>query len=179
MAWNFSLISVLLIIWSTVGQKKVEESNTGALLKFPSVNDGPLYGKEWEVAPAQFGYQSYGGSIEAYLVIPMNTTYHKECPQNGKQEPLHENEYINWLKLSVDPNDDYGFIMVIDRGDCYFVEKVEFAQKIGAKACLIIDHTPENLFTMWMPDNWNDDIDIPSVLLDERSGEVLYQHLGV
>ena len=107
----------------------------------------------------------------------MNTTYHKECL--GLQEPRYQNEYLGLLKRSIDINDEYGFIFVIDRGDCYFVEKVEFAESIGAKAVLIIDHTPESLFTMWMPDDWDDDINIPSVLLGEINGKILYQHLGV
>ena len=179
MTCKSGILNLFLYISVIFGQKNVEESNTGALLKFPSVIDGPLYTQEWEVAPSQFGYHAYGGSIEGWLILPMNTTYHTECPQNGKQEPLNENEYIRRLRDAIDPNDIHGFIMVIDRGDCYFVEKVEFAQKVGAKACIVVDHTPENLFTMWMPDAWDDDINIPSVLVGEKNGEILYQHLGV
>ena len=33
------------------------------------------------MAPAQFGYQKYGGTLKGWLVLPMNETYHKECPK--------------------------------------------------------------------------------------------------
>ena len=29
----------------------------------------------------QFGYQKYGGTMKGWLVLPMNETYHKECPK--------------------------------------------------------------------------------------------------
>ena len=70
------LVLISLLIGSVHSQKKVEESNTGALLKFPSLIDGLLYGKEWEVAPAQFGYHGYGGSIEGILITLDHITYY-------------------------------------------------------------------------------------------------------
>ena len=56
------------------------ESSTGALLTFPNAIDGALFGQEFEVAPSEFGYQKWGGTLEGWLVLPANETYHKECP---------------------------------------------------------------------------------------------------
>eukprot|EP01084_Bolivina_argentea_P029881 55441_1 len=155
----------------------VDESNTGALLTFPSVIDGELFNQSWEVAPAQFGYQQYGGSIEGVLILPMNTSYHLECDGG---EPAGENPYIHYINdFFAEADDISDYIMVVDRLDCYFVEKVEAAQALGAKAVIICDKKQEHLFTMWMPQDWTDDIDIPSVLLQEENCELLYKHLGV
>ena len=68
---------------------------------------------------------------------------------------------------------------MIDRLDCYFVDKIEHAQLMGASGVIMCDWRYESLFTMWMPDDWSDDIDIPSVLLAKSNCETLMDHLGV
>ena len=40
-----------------------------------------MYGKRFDVAPAEFGFQMYGGSLEGVLVLPANESYHTECPK--------------------------------------------------------------------------------------------------
>lgn len=184
-------LTVILPIYLAID---VSESSTGALLTFPYLSeDGPaLYGVSWEVAPAQFGYQQYGGNLEAFLVIPMNTTYHLECdsgePQyittatnlssDGSSELA--NPYIHRIKdYDISSSGVTEFIFVIDRGDCYFVDKIENAEALGAAGVIVCDKTTESLFTMWMPESWTDDISIPSVLLQEENCETLMSHLGV
>ena len=81
---SIAVISLyILSLLNPIRSKTIDESSTGALLSFPSVVDGPLYGKTWDVAPSQFGYQAYGGSMEGVLILPTNTTYHKQCPKCG------------------------------------------------------------------------------------------------
>ena len=58
-----------------------QESSTGALLSFPFTSDGPLYDQYFDVAPSQFGYQKWGGTLTGYLILPANETYHTECPK--------------------------------------------------------------------------------------------------
>eukprot|EP00486_Rosalina_sp_Unknown_P004694 CAMPEP_0201571072 /NCGR_PEP_ID=MMETSP0190_2-20130828/13660_1 /ASSEMBLY_ACC=CAM_ASM_000263 /TAXON_ID=37353 /ORGANISM="Rosalina sp." /LENGTH=819 /DNA_ID=CAMNT_0047995337 /DNA_START=127 /DNA_END=2586 /DNA_ORIENTATION=+ len=185
------LTSTLILLINHINAKTVEESSTGALLTFPAVLDGPLYGMEFDVAPAQFGYQKYGGTLEGLLILPANETYHKECPKCGGgvnsmctdqgPEPLDTNPYIHWIRdwfISKDDMKDY--ILVIDRLDCYFVEKIEHAQEMGASGVIMCDWRPNgNLFTMWMPQDWNDDIDIPAVLLSNSDCQTLMEHIGV
>ncbi len=81
-----------LLVMNDINCKTVDQSSTGVLLSFPSVIDGPLFNKTYEVSPAQFGYQKYGGKLEAVLVLPKNETYHKECPPDScsgcEWEPL-------------------------------------------------------------------------------------------
>jgi len=171
--------------------KTVEESSTGALLSFPSTIDGPLFNKTFEIAPAQFGYQKYGGALEGVLVLPANETYHKECPKcpyNGGYsmcttegpEPLGQNPYIHYINdWFIEEDDITDFILVVDRLDCYFVNKIEHAQLMGASGVIMCDWRAEHLFTMWMPTDWSDDIDIPSVLLSNKDCATLMAHLGV
>lgn len=156
----------------------VAESNTGALLRFPSATDGALFNVTYEVAPAQFGYQHYGGSLTGYLILPANESFHNECP--GQQEPLGANPYIHYINdWMIEASDITDFIFVIDRLDCYFVEKIELAQSLGASAVLMCDWKSESLFTMWMPSDWIDDIDIPAVLLQRTECDALMAHIGV
>ena len=197
------LISLLYIIKLTY-TKTVAESSTGALLTFPSVIDGPLYNQSFDVAPAQFGYQQYGGQLEGVLILPKNVTYHKECPEGNepigtthtKSVFLHtnipitvhksvytytgSNPYIHYIQdWFISDNDIRDYILVIDRLDCYFVDKILHAQEMGAAGVIMCDWRDETLFTMWMPDDWHDSIDIPSVLLDNHHCHTLMQHIGV
>ena len=59
------------------------------------------------------------------------------------------------------------------------MEKIEHAQLMGASGVIICDWRVEHLFTMWMPQDWQDDIDIPSVLLTNNDCTTLMEHLGV
>jgi len=186
----FTWLTASVSLLSRIHSKTVDESLTGALLTFPDASDGPLFNKTFEVAPAQFGYQAYGGTMKGQLVLPANETFHKECPRcsSGQStlcdsvgtEPTGLNPYIHYIQdWFIEEDDITDYILVIDRQDCYFVNKIEFAQQLGASGVIICDYQPEHLFTMWMPQDWNDDIDIPAVLLSYDDCRVLMAHLGV
>ena len=68
-----------------------------------------------------FGIPPYGGSIQQPLYYAKTTL----CDFNAEQL-----DTANWVSP---------FIMMIDRGDCSFVQKVRNAQKAGASAVLIAD----------------------------------------
>ena len=59
------------------------------------------------------------------------------------------NPYIPDCLIGIDGMKDY--IFTIDRGDCYFADKVEHAQSLGASGVIICDSKIENLFTPWSP----------------------------
>jgi len=176
---TLSLLASSLFLPLCTPAKTADESSTGALIKFPSVAlDAELYNQTWDVSPSQFGYQAYGGSLEGVLVLPMNTSYHLECPD--KQEPVGGNPYIHYIEdWFVGDSDVTDFFLLVDRLDCYFVEKIEHAQTLGASAVVMCDWLDEGLFTMWMPQDWKDDIHIPAVLLQREHCETLYAHMGV
>ncbi len=67
-----------------------------------------------------------------------------------------------------------GNIALIDRGECFFVEKVLIAQDAGAVAAVIINHTPgEGTISMGAPDDYTGGIEIPSLFLSYEDGEIL------
>lgn len=154
-----------------------DQSSTGALLKFPFVQaDNPLYNESWEVHPSEFGYHDYGGKRVGFLVLPFNTSYHYEC----HAEPYKQSEYINYVREWNPTDSDETWLMLIDRGDCYFVTKVELAQSYGAAAVIVLDTTHESdAIDMFPPDGWQDDISIPSVMLDHTHSRTLMEALGV
>lgn len=70
-------------------------------------------------------------------------------------------------------------IIVIERGDCTFVDKAREAQKNGAAAVIIIDNTPgtnaEDMPMFAMSGDNIDDVKIPVVFLFTKEGDILVQ----
>ena len=70
-------------------------------------------------------------------------------------------------------------IALIDRGDCYFMEKAYNAQEAGADAVIIIDDRDEGLMTMSTPGRTNafgvlsEELRIPSSLIQKKLGDQL------
>lgn len=70
-------------------------------------------------------------------------------------------------------------IALIDRGDCFFVNKVYNAQLAGAKAAIIINNIPGAPFSMGSGGNGLDKlITIPSVMISQAFGEQLKNNLN-
>ena len=91
------------------------------------------------------------------------------------------NPYINYIRdWFISEEDVTDYILMIDRLDCYFTSKIEHAQLMGASAVIICDWRANgNLFSMWMPPNWPDEIDSPSVLLSNSDCQRIMSHIGV
>ena len=70
-------------------------------------------------------------------------------------------------------------IALVDRGDCYFIEKAYAAEKAGAAAVIVADYKDERLLTMAAPDDrpelarLQDDITIPTALVTMAAGAKL------
>jgi len=68
--------------------------------------------------------------------------------------------------------------ILIKRGDCTFVTKVKYAQLIGAKMAIIVDDKPENSENLTMiDDGFSYSLRIPSIFIEKKDGEILYQYL--
>lgn len=75
-------------------------------------------------------------------------------------------------------NDVNGKIAVIDRGSCFFVDKVYNAQLAGAKAAIIINNVPGPSFSMGTSSTSTDAlINIPSIMISKDLGDSLKQYL--
>jgi hypothetical protein len=64
--------------------------------------------------------------------------------------------------------------VLIKRGACNFVKKVENAEKIGAKLAIIMDNMPENVsYITMMDDGTGYRVKIPSILISIDDGQAL------
>ncbi len=68
-----------------------------------------------------------------------------------------------------------GRIVLIDRGDCTFVEKVKNAQDAGALAVIVANNTPDGLINMAGDD---DSVRIPAVFVSQADGARLDEALA-
>lgn len=68
-----------------------------------------------------------------------------------------------------------GKIAVIDRGTCFFVDKVNNAQAAGAIGVIVIQSLPDFPFTMGGTDA---NISIPSVMISKSDGEILKNQMA-
>lgn len=64
-----------------------------------------------------------------------------------------------------------GQIALIDRGNCTFLEKVQFAQNAGAKAVIVINNVTGNPITMGGTGGTG--ITIPSIMVTKADGDIL------
>ncbi len=67
-----------------------------------------------------------------------------------------------------------GVVAVIERGTCYFVEKVEHADAAGAIAAVIVNHEGDDLLTMALLEQ----TDIPAFMVGASSGEAIRGSIG-
>jgi len=109
--------------------------------------------KRFNALPALFGPLEY--KIVGANIIDTNGT---ECGFNDFAEDFADS------------------IVVIDRGNCTFVEKVTNAQKKGALAVVVVDNIDENIFVM-QSSGVGDPIVIPAVSMTKSDGEQLKELL--
>lgn len=69
------------------------------------------------------------------------------------------------------------FVM-LDRGSCSFVTKARNAQRIGAKAVIIINNNDDDINEIYMiDDGTGKDIEIPAVLISKSDGDTIKEYL--
>jgi len=88
--------------------------------------------------------------------------------------PIQKTEGCQALNASSDliVNNTGSLILLLDRGDCYFYQKVQHAQDVGAHAAVIVDNIDES-YIPYMADyqNFGAKIKIPSVLIHKNDGQ--------
>jgi hypothetical protein len=72
-------------------------------------------------------------------------------------------------------NDGYPIVM-LDRGSCSFVTKTRNAQKIGARAVIVVNNNDDYIHDIYaIDDGTGSDINIPMMLISQADGEKLKQ----
>jgi hypothetical protein len=69
-------------------------------------------------------------------------------------------------------------IMVVERGQCTFVTKVQHAQDAGANACIIVDNKEEARLPYMADDGKGSTISIPSMLIHKSDGYNIAQAIA-
>ena len=143
--------------WSRAATFHVE---TNAL----RIKEPASYAGSFDSAIGDFGVPLYGGTLQGRIAFiesnPQGCAEFKAPLPSGTE------------------------ILLVTRGNCFFVEKAFNAQKAGAKAVIVADHTQEHLITMAIPEDRPDiaalvpKINIPTVLVQKDTGDRVRKALG-
>lgn len=108
----------------------------------------------YAVQPAQFGPSINLTGVSGDLALVDDGS---EAPTLGCRSPVNASEIA-------------GKIAVVDRGDCFFTEKVKNAQDAGAVAAIVVNNQPSGL-----PPMGGDDltITIPSAGISQADGDLI------
>jgi hypothetical protein len=68
-------------------------------------------------------------------------------------------------------------IIMVDRGNCHFVTKVENLQKIGARVAIVEDNLDESVQVVMSNDGQGWTINIPSFFIAKRAGDKLKDYM--
>jgi PA domain len=110
------------------------EQTSRLQIRTPSaLNTGTKEG--YEHLDAFFGIPPYTGSIQENVYYSTDTLCSRPSDSDNETNPLQIYPNTNGKSLQTP------FILMIDRGDCSFVQKVRNAQLIGATGVLIADNT--------------------------------------
>jgi len=120
--------------------------------------------QEWQeitAGPAQFGRELYQGfSVKGALVLA--------DPITACQVPDNAKEF-------------WGKIVIVERGECMFIEKARILEKAGAKGGIVVDNnkgtTAANSPLFSMSGDGTDDISIPMVFLFSNDAKSLIETL--
>lgn len=118
---------------------------------------------------ATFGFNPYGYTISGSVAYSVSN---KNADLACNYDLLNQ-EYAPLLN-----NTDKRLIVMVDRGDCFFVEKVQNIQKLGALAAIIINDQPnQKVEDIIMSGNPTMDIVIPAILISREDGTKLKEYM--
>ena len=131
------------------------------------VLDPPSLRGAYDTAIGDFGVPKYGAKLVGEVVRDASNA--KAC--DLFKDPAPKAKGVG-----------HSTIFLVDRGDCFFLEKAWHAQLAGANAVLVVDNVDEDLVTMANPTagqggaaaaELESRIDVPSALVQKTLGEAL------
>jgi len=133
----------------------------GPSLHQVEINSPPELTNTLETAAAQFGPKNFNLTEELVLL------------NDGTVDPDNVDSTIHdGCENIVNLSEIIGKIAVIDRGVCFFVDKVSRAESAGAIAVIIINNKSDGVVTMGAGDN-PPLINIPSLMINLADGTIL------
>lgn len=114
---------------------------------------------------ATFGFNPYGYTLTGRVFYD---------PTNKEKDLACDYEKIKDIVTEKTNKIDHAPIIMVDRGNCHFVDKARNIQKAGGKVALVInndDNDPKNI--IMIDDGTGSDIMIPLILISKKDGEIL------
>ena len=133
--------------------------------------DPPSLQGKYDTAIGDFGVPKYGAKLVGEVVF--DKTNEKACTLFKDPAPKANGA-------------GHSTVFLVDRGDCFFIEKAWHAQLAGANAVLVVDDVDEELLTMANPTAGQGGssitelakrIDIPSALIQKSLGDTIKKAL--
>lgn len=124
------------------------------------------YTGEIQSSLANFGLVNYGHSI-------IGRVWYDDANQDGC------NEYNLTIDGTGDPDADPSPIVLVNRGNCPFTQKVRNVEHAGGRLAIVIDdRINENVEDVIMVDDGSGNgINIPSILISKKDGEIILDEL--
>ena len=120
------------------------------------------------------------GSISKFGQIPygynlVGSLYYDNVALTNNDVSLGcDNSFTLGMRLNVTADIDESPIILLDRGDCSFVNKVTNAENYGAQAVLVVNNDNEDVDELVMADDGNGKyVNIPSELISQSDGQKL------
>lgn len=122
---------------------------------------------------SKFGRIPYGFSIVGNIVYQPDK---KTGKYFGCDSDAQDSSGIS-LEFDSDYSIDGVPFLMIDRGSCTFVKKVENAELRGALAAIIVDKIDEQSKVMMADDGKGNNITIPAILIGKSDGDIIKKYL--
>jgi hypothetical protein len=167
----FALLASSLAVWA-------QEPHYGAQARVSApVALKDLFNNQFSsnIIPARaalFGKPEYGSKLVGALYYPFYSMNTDGC---APFDTTNEHLLPHWNELIGDEgNADHLRIMLLQRGDCYFVDKIRHAQAIGASAVLVADDRGGSFLPYMSADpTTSGDVNIPSMIISKTAGDIL------
>lgn len=119
-------------------------------------------------SPAMFGNFPFGHSqsISGRLIYAHPADDKEGCTD------FSEADKKSW------PQNAGALVVMVDRGDCHFVEKVRHVQNAGGVAAIIVDNIDERRKIYMADDGTGGNIAIPSLCISKKDGDTLKEELA-
>lgn len=142
--------------------------STDIIVRSPSSLRAKFENGSIKTSYATFGYNPYGYTLTGRLYYdPVNTEIDLAC----------DGEKLKGLVTEKSNRVDHAPIVMVNRGNCKFIEKARNIQNAGGKVALIVNHNDADPTSVIMRDDGTgSDIMIPLVLISKKDGEILKEY---
>jgi hypothetical protein len=150
-----SSLAILTPLCTTVEASRLSKQSSSSC----EANSGITVKGRYTHSDALFGTPQYSGKLSG-RVFYGTPDDHDACMPYPTPTPWEETV-----------GNDMPAIIMIDRGDCTFVQKVRNAQQRSANAVIIVDNNHTGNLPIMADDGTGSDVDIPAVFISWADGE--------